>query len=131
MKALVSVLMSFIFLLQGVSMDMDLCEKIEELSAFITHYQDHKEYDGDSFFEYVVEDYFNDYGDKEGHHNGSEHDKVPSHSNHQCCHPIVFVTPSNSVAIKSIRFEGNTQFDQYTSQFNSRFLESLFQPPWV
>ena len=129
MKVLVSIAMSFMLLLQGVAMDMDLCDKIEKVSTFIEHYQDHKEFDGDSLFEYVVEDYFNNDGDKQGHHDDSSHDEVPSHSQHQCCHPIVFVSTSNSVAIKSIRFEGNIQFDHYTLPFNSRFLESLFQPP--
>ncbi|MDO6601500.1 hypothetical protein [Arenibacter palladensis] len=121
--------MSFIFLLQGVAMDMDLCEQIEKISHFVDHYQDHREYDGDSFFEYVVEDYFNTDGDKEGHHTGSEEDKIPSHTHNQCCHPIVFVAPANSVAIKSIRFENSIEFGQYPFHFNSRFLDSLYQPP--
>lgn len=121
--------MSFIFLLQGVAMDMDLCEQIEKISHFVDHYQDHREYDGDSFFEYVVEDYFNTDGDKEGHHTGSEKDKIPSHNHNQCCHPIVFVAPAYSVAIKSIRLENSIEFGQYSFHFNSRFLESLYQPP--
>jgi len=129
MKVFVSISMSFILLLQGVAMDMDLCENIEKVSIFIRHYQDHKEYDGDSFFEFVVEDYFNNDGVKEGHHNGSDQDKVPSHTQHQCCHPIVFVTASHAVVIKSIRFEGNTDLDHYTLPLSSRFQESLFQPP--
>lgn len=131
MNVFVSISMSFIFLLQGITQDMDLCEQIEQTSNFIAHYQDHKEYDGDSFFEYVVEDYFNDEGDKEGHHNGSDQEKIPSHTHHQCCHPLVFVAPSNSVAIKAIEFESSTQFDNYSFPFNSRFLESIFQPPRV
>lgn len=123
--------MSFIFLLQGVAMDMDLCEQIEKISHFIEHYQDHREYDGDSFIEYVVEDYFNTDGDKEGHHTGSEKDKTPTHTHNQCCHPIVFIAPANTVSIKSIRLENSIEFGQYPFQFNSRFLESLYQPPRV
>ena len=41
--------MSFLFLTQGMNINMDLCEKIEHLSNFISHYKVHKEYGGDSF----------------------------------------------------------------------------------
>ncbi|GBF22165.1 hypothetical protein C21_04358 [Arenibacter sp. NBRC 103722] len=129
MNIFVSISMSFIFLLQGVAMDMDLCEQIEKISHFVEHYQDHREYDGDSFFEYVVEDYFNSEGDNGFHHTGSEEDKIPSHTHNQCCHPIVFVAPANSVEIKSIRFENSFEYGKYSFLFNSRFLESLYQPP--
>lgn len=124
----VSLSMSFIFLLQGVAMDMDLCEQVEEISKFISHYEDHKDSNGDSFLEYVVGDYLND--NKDEHHKGSDQEKIPSHSHNQCCHPVVFApTPLNSVAIKSIGFEINAEFDNSTFHFNSRYLESLFQPP--
>ncbi|WP_252734521.1 hypothetical protein [Arenibacter algicola] len=129
MKVLVSISMSFIFLLQGVAMDMDLCSQIEKISNFVNHYQDHKEYDGDSFFDYVIEDYFNDDGDKEGHHDGPDQDNAPSHNQHQCCHPIVFVPSSNTVTIKRWFSEDNKLYNDYTSHFDSRYLESLFQPP--
>ncbi|MCM4156474.1 hypothetical protein DHD80_10720 [Gramella sp. AN32] len=117
--------MSFVFLLQGLVLDMDLCEKI---SNFISHYQDHKEYDGDSFIDFVVEDYFNDNGDKEGHHNGFDQ-KIPSHTSNQCCHPVVFLASSQWVDFKVIRLENRNKFDNYSFNFNSRYLESPFQPP--
>jgi hypothetical protein len=131
MKVTTSILMAILFLIQGMNVNMNVCEQIEKISAFIAHYQDHKEYDGDSFYEYVVEDYFNDEGDKEGHHKGSDQDKIPSHTHHQCCHPVVFIAPSNLVVIKAIGFESSTKFDHFSFHFNSRFLESLFQPPRV
>lgn len=131
MKLITSISLSMLFLFQGMGTDMDMCEQLEKISNFITHYQEHKVYDGDSFFEFIVEDYFNDDGDKEGLHDGSEKDKVPNHTHHQCCHPVVFIANSNSIEIKAHWPESKSQFDHYTSQFNSRFLESLFQPPRV
>ena len=49
--------MSLLFFFQGISIDMDFCGPIKEISNIVTHYQDHKVY-GDSFLDYVVEDYF-------------------------------------------------------------------------
>ncbi|MEZ4792365.1 MAG: hypothetical protein R2783_02480, partial [Gelidibacter sp.] len=60
MKLLVSISMSFLFLFQGIAANMEVCEQIEEISHFIAHYQDHKQNEGYSFFEYVYEDYIND-----------------------------------------------------------------------
>lgn len=123
--------MVILFLIQGTNVTVDICEQIEKVSNFIAHYQDHKDYDGDSFFEYVVEDYFNDKGDKEGHHNRSEQEKIPSHTHHQCCHFVVFAAPLDSIAFKVIGFERGTPFNQYSFHFNSRSQESLLQPPQV
>lgn len=108
---------------------MDLCGQIEKISHFITHYQDHKDFDGDSFFEYVGEEYFSDDHDGEEHHKDSNQNQSPSHSHHQCCHPLVFITPTNAVALNFLKFEEKRQVNSYTAQFNSRFPESLFQPP--
>ena len=78
---------------------MDLCEKIEHLSNFISHYKVHKEYGGDSFYEYVVEELFSSDGDNKAHHNGSHEDHSPTHSHHQCYHTTVFITTSSGVTL--------------------------------
>lgn len=129
MKVFTSISMSFIFLLQGMALDMDLCEQIEKVSHFINHYQDHKNFDGDSFFEYVAEEYFGNDNHEEEHHTNSDQNQSPAHSHHQCCHPLVFITPINTVALDLLKFNEERQVNSSTSQFNSRFLESLFQPP--
>jgi hypothetical protein len=129
MKIFTSISMALLFLLQGMSPNMELCEQLEKFSNFISHYQIHKEYGGDSFYEYVVEEIFSDQGDDDTHHNGSHDDKVPVHSHHQCCHPSVFITTSNGVAFKTFDFKVKKEYSYYSFQFNSRYLESLFQPP--
>ena len=122
--------MSILFFFQGISVDMDLCKQLNEISKFITHYQDHKVY-GDSFFEYVVEDYIDSDANNEGHHNNSDKENVPVHSHHQCFHPVVFITNINTAVSNLLKFEDEKQFNYYTSHLNSRYLESLFQPPQV
>ena len=122
--------MSILFLIQGISIDMDLCEPIKKISNLITHYQDHKVY-GDSFLEYVVEDYIDNDAKNEGHHNNPDRGNIPVHSHHQCCHPVVFITNINTALINRLKFEEKEQFNLHAVNFNSRYLESLFQPPQV
>ena len=122
--------MSFLFFFQGISADMDIREQIEKISNFITHYQDHKVY-GDSFFEYVLEDYIDNDVNNEGHHNNSEKENVPVHSHHQCCHPVVFIANMSTAVFNLLKFEDKKQFNSYTFNFNSIYLESFLQPPQV
>lgn len=122
--------MSILFFFQGISLDMDLCGPIKEISNFISHFKDHKVY-GDSFFEYVVEDYIDNDAKNEGHHNNSDKDNIPVHSHHQCCHPLVLITNTTTAFINRFKFEDKEQFISYTANFKSIYLESLFQPPQV
>ena len=123
--------MSILFLFQGISVDVDFCGPIKEVSNIIAHYQDHKIY-GDSFLEYVVEDFVDNDAKNEGHHNNPDKKNVPVHSQLQCCHPLVIFIANNNIAlINRLKFEDKEQFNLYTINFNSRYLESLFQPPRV
>lgn len=131
MKLLVSISMSFLFLFQGIAANMEVCEQIEEISHFIAHYQDHKQNEGYSFFEYVYEDYINDDGKPDNHHQDSDHDNEPLHTSHQCCQHFVFFASFQPTLINDVSYEAQNQFNYYTFQLNSRYLESLFQPPRV
>jgi len=121
--------MVFLFLFQGMNVSVDFHEQLEKLSNFVSHYQVHKAYDGDSFFQYALEELYDHPSDSDSHHTNSNEDNAPSHSHQQNCHISVFVAPSNSLAISSIAMEQVKQYSLYSFQFNSRFLESLFQPP--
>lgn len=123
--------MSFLFLFQGMAANMEVCNQIEKISDFIVHYQEHKNFDGDSFFDFVYEDYISDNQKTDDHHQDSEHDNAPVHSSHQCCQHFVFFAVFQPTLINSASYETQHQFDYYTFQLNSRYLESLFQPPKV
>lgn len=131
MKIIASISLSFLFLTQGMTTNMDLCEQLEKFSNFISHYQIHKEHGGDSFYEYVVEEVFSDQGDDDAHHKGSMEDNTPRHTHHKCCNPSVFIAPSIVVSLKNFVFKEKRQYSYYYFQFNSRYLESPFQPPKV
>ncbi len=123
--------MSLLFLFQGMAANMEVCEQIEELSHFLSHYQDHREDDGYSFLEYVYEDYITDDGTAEDHHQDSEHDDAPVHTSHPCCQHFVYFAPFQANVIEASLAEEQKKSDYYTFQLNSRYLESLFQPPKV
>ena len=129
MKIFVSISMSILFFFQGISVDMDFCGLIKEISSVITHYQEHKIY-GDSFLEYAVEDYFgNDTKNEERHHN-SDNENTPVHSHNQCCHPLVLIIANNNLVLNDrLKFEEKKQYNLHRVNFTSRYLESPFQPP--
>jgi len=123
--------MSILFFFQGISIDMDFCGPIKEIPSIITHYQDHKVY-GDSFLEYVVEDYIDNDAKNEGHYNNPVKENTPVHPHNQCCHPLVLIIANNNSALTNrLKFEEKKQFNLHKVNFTSRYLESLFQPPQV
>lgn len=122
--------MSLLFLFQGIAANMEVCKQIEDISHFIFHYQDHKE-EGDSFLEYVYEDYINGDAQDHEHQEDSDHEDSPFHSCHQCCQHVVFFTSFQLNEIASATVEQQRKSDYYTFQINSRYLEALFQPPRV
>lgn len=123
--------MSFVFLFQGMAANMEVCEQIAQISHFLAHYQEHKEFDGDSFFDFVYEDFVADIHEADGHHQDSEHDDAPIHSSHQCCPHFIFFTTFESSFLNTFHSEEQSLFNHYTSNIDSRYLESLFQPPKV
>ncbi|MDP2685604.1 MAG: hypothetical protein Q8O62_00170 [Aequorivita sp.] len=131
MKSFVSIAMSFLFLFQGIVANMEVCEQIEKISDFIAHYQQHKSFDGDSFFEFAYDDLIANNHDSDGHHNNTNDDNTPLHSNHQCCQHFVILTRFETINLNSVFSEKQTQFNYYTFNFHSRYLETLFQPPQV
>ncbi|MEZ7516103.1 hypothetical protein [Flavobacterium frigidarium] len=131
MKTIISISMSILFLFQGIRSDMDLCDTIQEISKFITHYQDHKVY-GDSFFEYVVEDYINKNESNTGHHNNPNKDNLPIHCNHQCCYSnVLFIADIHADLIDQLKFVEEKQFNRHIDNFCSTYLQSSFEPPKI
>ncbi len=130
MKLFVSISMSFLFLFQGMVANMEVCEQIEKISDFISHYQEHKSFDGDSFFDFVYEDYIADTHDSDGHHQDSDHENVP-HTSHQCCQHFVFFSSVQMSFMNGFNAEEQIHFNFYTFNINSRYLETLYHPPKV
>ena len=130
MKTVVNIGLVILLFFQGISANVDVCEQIHKISFFFTHYDDHKVY-GDSFYEYVVEDYVDKDVKNAKHHDNTERENVSFHSHHAHCHNEVFIANTDTTLLRQSKFAEEKQFNLHLLSFNSRFLESLFQPPRV
>lgn len=131
MKLITSISLSMLFMLQAVMPSVDMGCKFQKIAAIYSHYQEHKNFDGDSFFEFIMEDYvLNDDSSKE-HHEDSNHHEAPFHNSHQCSHIAYFITYQSQFVLENFNFSENTRFDYYNAFFSSAYLDTLFQPPRV
>lgn len=107
---------------------MDICCELQKLPAVFTHFQEHREADGDNFLQFVYEDFFSSQGTEDGHHEG-DHDDLPFNGNHQCCHaPLAFVT-FQFEDFKVTESYLDTKFGAYFSPAPQGYIETPFQPP--
>jgi hypothetical protein len=108
---------------------MDLCCELQKLPEFFSHFNLHQESEGDSFLEYMCEHLLQVGAINHEHANGTEHEELPFHGNHQCAHgPLAFITfPSLefTVAINQVTI----QYGKYLSPALKGYSESPFQPP--
>lgn len=110
--------------------NMDLCCELQKLPELFDHYDDHKEFEGDSFWEFLAEDYLNDKGDAQGHHDDSDHENLPFRGQHQCCHGYVFIPSlSDHVKVAARYFCTQTKASSYTFSISTGYLDAPFQPP--
>lgn len=132
MNAIISISFSFLFLMQAIGPNMDLCCELQKLPNLFDHYQEHKEFDGDSFLQFLAEDYLNDKGDAQGHHDDSDHDDLPFHGQHQCCHPSIFIVAMmGRMEMGTRHFSAGTKASLYTFSISTGYSDTPFQPPQV
>lgn len=118
-------------MLQAILPSIDMGCEFQKIAAIYSHYQEHKSFDGDSFFEFIMEDYvLGEEGSKE-HHEDSNHQEAPLHNSHQCSHIAYFITYQSQFVLENFGFSENIRFDYYNAFFSSAYLDTLFQPPRV
>lgn len=131
MNHITSITLTFLFLLQGLGLTLDLCCELPKISNLFEHYEEHNEAFGGSFMEFLEEDYFTFDGKKE-HHDDSDHEDLPFQGSHHCCaHSLVFQSLDTEYVISPEIAEVKPQYTFYNSEFFSEFLDSPFQPPQV
>ena len=130
MNSILSISFGFLLLMQAMVPNMDLCCELQKLPNLFDHYEEHKEFDGDSFLQFLTEDYLNDKGDAQGHHDDSDHDDLPFHGQHQCAHGYVFIASLlDRIEMGTIHFSTQTKASLYTFSISSEYLDTPFQPP--
>ena len=123
MNLITSIFLTFLFLLQGFGLTMDLCCELPKISNLLDHYEEHNEVFGDSFMEFLEEDYFTFDGSQ-------EHEELPFQGSHHCCsHSLVFQSLQIDFVISPEIAELKRQYSFYNSELFSEFLDSPFQPP--
>lgn len=129
MNIFTSISLTFLFLLQGFGLTLDLCCELPKISNLLEHYEEHNETFGDSFMEFIAEDYFTFDGSKK-HHEDSNHEELPFQGNHHCCaHSLVYYSLNTEFEISPEIVESKPQYSFYNSEFFSEFLDSPLQPP--
>ncbi len=108
--------------------NMDLCCELPKIPNLLEHFAEHQADDGDSFLQFLVEDYI-DHGTGEDHHNENEHDELPFHGSHQCQHTIVLFPSTLTFSIDINIQPLDSSKGAYRFTFSSPYLETPFQPP--
>ncbi|PIB35452.1 hypothetical protein BFP72_08625 [Reichenbachiella sp. 5M10] len=129
MRFIIGISLTTIFIIQGLVPNMDICCELEKLPTLMQHYEEHKAYDGDSFIEFLVEDYLSD--EEEGHHDDSQDSELPFHGQHQCPHAPLFCTVEQYFALTQVDALEISQYSMYSFSMVSAYAEAPFQPPKV
>ena len=129
MKSCIAIWFSFLFLLQGFTPNMDLCCELQKIPILVDHYLEHKAFDGDSFYQFMQEDFFNEGHDLAGKHDTQEHENMPFHGNHSCSHAPIFIPTVEQIEIQELELTFSLVYPDYSEQVNSEFSYQPFQPP--
>jgi len=129
MNFITTISLTFLFLLQGFGLTLDLCCELPKIPILLDHYEEHNEAFGDSFLEFLEESYFTFDGSQK-HHQNSDHGDLPFQDSHHCCsHSLVYYSSDTEYVIPLEIAELKPQYSFYNSEFFSEFLDSPFQPP--
>lgn len=130
MNSIFYISFSFLFLLLGIGITMDLCCELQKLPVLFEHFQEHSEHDGTSLAEFV-DFHYGDGQEPEDHHHDDEHDKnLPFHGHHQCSHGSIFIAPLLSqTEFIVLNFFIPSTVSHYSFSLGSEYLESPYQPP--
>lgn len=130
MKSLASIFFITLFLAQGIAPCMDLCCELQKLPNLFEHYEDHKERNDSSFWQFLVNHFVNtDEHPKD--HDDTEHQDLPFQGGHQCCHPPVFYVPDVSFTMTVPEHVVQMKFHFHNALHSSELPDSPFQPPRV
>ena len=116
--------------MQVMSPDLDMCCELKKLPALISHFEEHNAIGGDTFFEFIIEDYVYHDENSSGHHDHDKDDDLPFHGQHQCCHGPVFMTLFQYFPeIENFCLTNQVKVSSYSFSLCSEYSESPFQPP--
>jgi hypothetical protein len=125
MKLISSISLSILFMFQSVMSKVDMGCEFQKITLIYLHYKEHKAFDGDSFLDFLIEDYTNN------NRIANEHHEVPYHSSHQCSYLTFFFTQQSKDALEIFNYKENLKIYYYSAFFSSTNLDTLLEPPRV
>lgn len=87
--------------------------------------------DGDNFWQFFVEDYLSDKGDRDGHHDSSSKEKPPFHGECSQSHSYYLNSDINLIPSLSLAKDIVKTVTTYHFFYSNPYLDSIFQPPKV
>ena len=91
MNFFASISFAFLFLIQGLAPNMDLCCELQKLPNLFEHYEEHRACNDGSFWQFLVNDYLGVDGDSQDHHGDSDHDSLPFQAITNAVIPLFFM----------------------------------------
>ncbi|MBI1185703.1 hypothetical protein GC194_15655 [bacterium] len=130
MRKTTAIAFALLFALQAILPQAHVGCELRKIPGLWRHYLEHKAFDGDSFIEFLTEDYFGDTGEIEEHHNSRHHNDLPFRGDHQCCHIVIFLTPSshsNHFCREEAMLQQST--NPYNLRYSAGFTSVALNPP--
>ena len=118
-----------LFFLQGMVPSMDLCCELQKLPKLFEHYEEHKHCNEDSFWQFMVTDYFDMDNDSAEHKDDRGHEDLPFNGINQCCHPTVFYATEQQFLLLNFDLIDSPEVSYRNAFLPSEFTDSPFQPP--
>lgn len=117
MKFLAGIL-GALFTLIAIFPHSDFCE-LNRIPTIYNHFLEHKEADGDSFLEFIYEDFLSDRGDRDGHHNNKPKEDFPfqSHSFHTHCCAYTLPCYDINISLPTIDLMAITNYYSFNYSF--------------
>lgn len=126
---LVAGFFALFFLLAGILPESDFCE-LRKLPALFAHYLEHREAGGDTFAQFLYEDFLSNQGDEQNHHGRKPSQDLPfqHHATQTHCCNYTLVSMDQLLPVNQ---EGVTVHRRmpYTYQYSFLYLDSIFEPP--
>tara|TARA_A100000171_G_scaffold45453_1_gene49197 strand:- start:5977 stop:6369 length:393 start_codon:yes stop_codon:yes gene_type:complete len=120
--------MSAIFLLGSLSVNLDFCCEFQKLPNLFEHFSEHQQFNGDSFLDFLAENYLKNDGEQK-HHDTNDHENLPFHGAHQCSHAPLFYTFDFKILPENPGEPADSAQGRYLSFYTSNYTDGPFHPP--
>lgn len=130
MKNVLSIGLVFLFFIQALLPNMDICCEIPKIPNLLEHYQEHQRDEDFNLWSFLNFHYGKQA--KDTHHQQDSQDENLPFKGQPCCHGVVWFVPSFNTYSNDFHLitAPERRFD-YQQPLHSEYRHSIFQPPRV